>query len=357
MRRAAKREDDLGPRSVYAGCRANARERRLSRLADGASLDADRVALCTGHLPGTPCRIADDAARHPRFVAKPWAPDSLAAVRKADRVLIIGTGLTMADVLATLSRTGHEGSIVAVSPRGLFPCSQGSFADCPRLFEGARPATVLQLLRLLRAAVRDRDDRLDWQAVVDSLRLSLPEVWPTLPVRERVRAVRRLQPFWEVHRFRIAPQAADAVSRMAAQGTLRVQRARAIELGVRDGTLVARLRLPGGAMVDSPFDAVVLCAGASRNIRDNPLLAKLIDRGLAQEDEVGLGVRVDAFSRLIDASGAMQPDLFAFGPITRGTFGEMTGAPDIRRQIERVIPILTEARLPIHSAELQGVPG
>ena len=121
--------------------------------------------------------------------------------------------------------------------------------------------------------------------------------------------------------------------------------------------LVARLRLPGGAMVDSPFDAVVLCAGASRNIRDNPLLAKLIDRGLAQEDEVGLGVRVDAFSRLIDASGAMQPDLFAFGPITRGTFGEMTGAPDIRRQIERVIPILTEARLPIHSAELQGVPG
>jgi uncharacterized NAD(P)/FAD-binding protein YdhS len=64
---------------------------------------------------------------------------------------------------------------------------------------------------------------------------------------------------------------------------------------------------------------------------------------------------VDGFSRLIDARGAMQPDLFAFGPITRGTFGEMSGAPDILRQIERVIPILTKAKAPIQSAGLQAL--
>jgi uncharacterized NAD(P)/FAD-binding protein YdhS len=62
---------------------------------------------------------------------------------------------------------------------------------------------------------------------------------------------------------------------------------------------------------------------------------------------------VDGLSRLIDARGTTQPDLFAFGPITRGTFGEMTGAPDILRQIQRVAPTLTNANLPLQYAELK----
>ena len=335
-----------------------ARENRGFRLelADGSPLRADRVALCTGHAPGAPCRIGVGAAGHPRFIANPWAPDSLAAVGKGDRVLIVGTGLTMADVVSTFAHANHEGPVVAVSPRGLLPCQQGRFVDCSSLFEGVRPATALELLRLLRAAVRHRDDGLDWQAVVDALRRRLPEVWPALPALERVRAVRKLLPFWEIHRFRIAPQAAAAVARLAAHGTLTVVRAKVIEIDAQDGLLVARLRLPGGAIVEHVFDSVILCAGASRNIRDNRLLANLVDRGLAQGDDVGLGIRVDGFSRVIDARGAAQPDLFAFGPITRGTFGEMTGAPDIRRQIERVVPILTGAELPIQSGELEAFP-
>ena len=258
----------------------------------------------------------------------------------------------MADVIATLARADHQGPIVAVSPRGLLPCDQGRFVDRPHLFDGMRPTTALALLRELRAAVQHRDDGLDWQAIVDALRLRLPEIWPILPAPERVRAVRKLLPFWEVHRFRIAPQAAAAVARLMAQGTLTVERAKAIQVDAQDGLLVAPLMLPGGAIVERAFDSVIICAGASRNIRDNPLLANLVDRGLAQPDDVDLGVKVDEFSRSIDARGAPQPDLFAFGPITRGSFGEMTGAPDIRRQIERVVPVLTRANFPIQSSEL-----
>jgi uncharacterized NAD(P)/FAD-binding protein YdhS len=322
------------------------------KLADGTSLRADRVAICTGHVPSAPCSVREGAARHPRFIARPWASDSLAIVRRSDSVLIVGTGLTMVDVVATLARTDHQGPIVAISQRGLLPRGHGRFVDCP-LFEGVRPATALELLRLVRAEVRQRNGELDWQAVVDALRRRLPEVWPALPAPERIRAVRRLLHFWEVHRFRIAPQGAAAVARLTAQGTLTVQRARAIEVDAHAQSLLARLRLPDGTMVDRAFDSIILCSGASRNIRDNTLLANLIDRGLAQSDDVSLGLKVEGLSRLIDALGSMQSDLFAFGPITRGTFGEMTGAPDILRQIERVVPIVIEAKTPIPSDNLQ----
>jgi uncharacterized NAD(P)/FAD-binding protein YdhS len=319
------------------------------KLADGTSLRADRVAICTGHVPSAPCSVGEGATRHPRFIARPWASDSLAIVRRSDSVLIVGTGLTMVDVVATLARTDHQGPIVAISQRGLLPRGHGRFVDCHHLFEGVRPATALELLRLVRAEVRQRNGELDWQAVVDALRRRLPEVWPALPAPERIRAVRRLLHFWEVHRFRIAPQGAAAIARLTAQGTLTVQRAKAIEVDAGKESLLARLRLPDGTIVHRVFDSIIFCSGASRNIRDNLLLANLIDRRLAQADDVSLGLKVDGLCRLIDARGATQPNLFALGPITRGTFGEMTGAPDILGQIERVVPIFVEARAPIPS--------
>jgi uncharacterized NAD(P)/FAD-binding protein YdhS len=316
-------------------------------LEDGDSLHVDRVAICTGHKPGAPCRVSEDAARHPRFMANPWALDSLNALRKTDSVLIVGTGLTMVDVVATLARRDHRGPIAAVSSKGLLPCDHGQFVDGLDLFEGARPRSALELLRLLRTTIRQRDGEFDWQSIVDALRRCLPEIWPALPPRERLRVVRRLLPFWEVHRFRMAPQAAAVVARLTSQGRLAVQRARVIELDEQNGSLVARIRHPDGAIVEKAFDAIILCSGASRNIRDNLLLANLVDQGLAQADDVGLGLRVDGVSRLIDARGATQPDLFAFGPITRGTFGEMTGAPDILRQIERVVQTFVTKSLPV----------
>jgi uncharacterized NAD(P)/FAD-binding protein YdhS len=324
-------------------------------LADGASLRVDRVAICTGHVPRAPCSVREGAALHPRFIANPWVSGSLTAVGRSDSVLVIGTGLTMVDVVATLARADHQGSIVAISQRGLLPRGHGRFVDCAHLFEGVRPATALELLRLVRAEVRQRDGELDWQAIVDALRRRLPEIWPALPALERIRAVRRLMPFWEVHRFRIAPQGAAAVARLTAQGTLTVQRGRAIEVDAQGRLLVARLKLLDGGTVEREFDSIIVCSGASRNIRDNPLLGNLVDQGLTEADDVGLGLSVDALSRLIDARGATQPDLFAFGPITRGTFGEMTGVPDIMRQIERVVPVFTAARAPIPSDGLQAL--
>jgi uncharacterized NAD(P)/FAD-binding protein YdhS len=323
-------------------------------LEDASVLYADRVAICTGHTPGAPCRISDTAIRNPRLIANPWVSGSLAGVDPSSSVLIVGTGLTMVDVVATLARREHRGPILAVSPRGLLPREHGEFVDDLDPFEHARPSTAVELLQLLRSAVRRRGEN-DWQPIVDAFRRRLTRIWQALPPHERVRAVRRLLPFWEVHRFRIAPQGAAALARLRAQGRLAVQRARVIGLDEQSGSLVARLKLSGGPIAERAFDTVILCSGAPRGLRDNPLLDSLVRHGLAKLDDVQFGVEVDEISRLVDAHGAVQPDLFALGPVTRGTFGEMTGAPDILRQIERIIPILTEMRLPVGPVGLPAV--
>jgi uncharacterized NAD(P)/FAD-binding protein YdhS len=61
-----------------------------------------------------------------------------------------------------------------------------------------------------------------------------------------------------------------------------------------------------------------------------PLLRELIAGGAARPDSLGLGLDVTPTGALIDAKGKAARDLFAIGPITRGTFWEITAVPDIR---------------------------
>ncbi len=44
-------------------------------------------------------------------------------IDKEASVLIVGTGLSMADVVVSLAKHGHEGKVTAISRRGIIPKS------------------------------------------------------------------------------------------------------------------------------------------------------------------------------------------------------------------------------------------
>ena len=148
--------------------------------------------------------------------------------------------------------------------------------------------------------------------------------------------MRRLLPFWDVHRFRVAPQVHQALTAAIGDGRLVVEKAGVTAIDADGDALVVRLRRPGGALEERRFDAIVLCVGPNRDLTHNPLVRALLEAGLARPDPIGLGLDVDADSHLIARDGAIERNLIALGPMTRGTFGEMTGAPDIARHIERL---------------------
>ena len=306
-------------------------------LTDGAQIEADMVALCFGHaVPGLPCRVGEAVRANRKFVLDPWARDALAAIEPGDSVLVVGTGLTMADMVASLRERGHRGPITAISRRGLLPRGHGAFRnDIDILDEDEVPTTALGLLRLVRRRVRRDGAALGWHPIVDALRFKLPLVWSHLAPREKTRVMRRLLPFWEVHRFRIAPQIAAALDSAMAASALSIEKAGLTGLAEQDGRLVARLQPPAAAEVSRSFDAVVLCTGPEKDMRANPLVAALLAAGIARLDDLDLGLAVDPLSHVLDRDGQPWPDLLAFGPMTRGSFGEMTGAPDIAAHLER----------------------
>lgn len=85
----------------------------------GLQLKADLLVLAISHPPPSLPAQAEARRHHPALIANPWQPGALDAIAPHARVAVMGTGLTMADTVATLDRLGHRSSIVAFSRHGL----------------------------------------------------------------------------------------------------------------------------------------------------------------------------------------------------------------------------------------------
>ncbi len=303
------------------------------RFTDGTLAYYSQLVLAQTHAPpALYWPVGAEASASPNLIANPWDWDAIAAVPERAHVAILGTGLTMCDVVVTLRANGHRGNIEAISRRGLTPRVHGLFGMAFDLFgTEAPPDTAIGLLRLLRARIREAAAAgLGWHPVVDELRSRLPIYWRTLPLSERIKIARRLRAWWDVHRFRIAPQVHRLIAGGETEGWLAIHRGHVHGIdGNRDG-----LRLDWTPRHEqrreTGFDVIINCTGPDSDIARSagPMLRHALDAGFIRPDPLRIGIDVDADGRAIDRGGSAGASLWVAGPLARAVVGEATGLPE-----------------------------
>ena len=305
--------------------------------ADGRRLGVDFAMLCIGNFaPAIPRvggqAVGDDA----RYLGDPWDFDRLTRIAPDDSVLVLGTGLTMVDLVLTLAARGHRGKILALSRRGLLPHVHAATTAYPDFLGiSPAPATAVGLLRRIRAEVAQAaPDGVGWRSVFDAVRPHVQRLWQTLPEGERARFLRHLRTFWDIHRHRMAPTVAETIAALRRQGRLEIAAGRLRRLDPAESGLAALVDLKGGGERRIAADWLINCSGPQGDfarIRD-PLVRQLLASGTARPDPLRLGLDVGANLALIRGDGSASRRLFALGPPTRGVFWEITAVPDIRSQ-------------------------
>jgi uncharacterized NAD(P)/FAD-binding protein YdhS len=320
------------------------------RFDGGPDLTVDRVVLATGNGPPTPPALPDPSALgRPAYVADPWARDALSVVRPDDPVLLIGSGLTMVDVVASLDAQGHRGGVLALSRRGLSPQPHAPGGGTPLAWEVHGREGLAQSLRRFR---REARAAADWRDAFDGLRPHTQSLWKSLSEAERRRFLRHLRPWWDSHRHRMAPIIAERMAAHLASGRLRLAAGRLERLTPDGDKLVVRWRARGTPQIHSlTVGCAVNCTGPEGDPRRSPssLIQGLLRDGLARPDSLRLGLDVDPYGRILRADGAAHRNLFGIGPITRGALWEITAVPDIRIEAHRLARQLqTGAFAPAH---------
>lgn len=308
-------------------------------LENGAGLEARRVVLATGNLPARTPGGVDAAGLGNAYVNDPWASDSWLGQDPQAPVLLIGTGLTAVDVALLLRDSGHHGPLIAISRRGQTPRAHGEPAPVPPLAEPPT-ATPLAILRHLRL----QTDSIGWRAAIDQLRPHSQTLWRKMPPAEKQRFLRHARTWWDVHRHRMAPEVAARLEAMTADGSFRAVAGRFLSTRATATGAEVTVRRRDGGLERLEVGRIVNCTGPGELAgSDHPLVSTLLGSGLARADPLGMGVDTDHLGRVIGHGGALTSNLFAVGPLTRGSFWEITAVPDIRHQVWSLARLLSNA--------------
>jgi uncharacterized NAD(P)/FAD-binding protein YdhS len=301
-------------------------------LDDDSVLDAGDVVLATG-FPGRPAPPCAAPVDDPRVVADPWTPGAFDPPG-IERVVIIGTGLTMVDVALSLVERHPGVQIVAASRRGLVP--RTSRPGLPATIDPAElPEPGIGGRDLVHHVIGLGRRHEDWQAVIDNVRPRANDLWRALPYGEQAHILRRWFPWWNVHRHRTAPAVGERLAALLDRGQLRIVRSRvasAEDSGAGDGRLV--VRFAEAPIPDERADLLVNAAGPSDDlsVSGDAVVQRLLASGDVVIGPHRLGLAVDRAGRALGRDLAPTPGLWLVGALRRGTEWETTAVPEIRIQ-------------------------
>jgi uncharacterized NAD(P)/FAD-binding protein YdhS len=304
------------------------------RTEQGETFRAGLAVIATTHptagLPPELAPLLGDAG----LIVDPLAEGALAPVGRDERVLIVGAGLTAADLVAGLEAQGHRGTITMISRRGLRSRSHPQTpypGESDFVGDPARKAT--ELLARVRAAVTEATEAgRSWHPVFETLRLQGGDIWRALAPDARRRVARHLRPFWDAHRFRLAPQLDALLAAKLADGSLVLRKARLGAVARRGEALAVELRdLRRKTATTETFERIVVATGPAHGdiLRSQTFLGELAAHGALAPDPTGLGISASLDARAVGASGEPDATLFVAGPLARGAFGELMGLPHV----------------------------
>lgn len=304
-------------------------------LSGGQYLDVQKAVLALGNFPAilpAPLAVLDN-----RYVKDAWSADAIADLNPEDAILLVGTGLTMADAVVALHQQGFQGQIHTVSRHGLMPCSHKSTTPYPAFIDGeTAPKTARGLLHIVRQELREAlTQGHGWRAVIDAIRPIIPQLWQAMPLPEQKRFLRHVKAYWEVHRHRIAEGIAEILDAAMESGQLshyagRIQSCQEFENGVN----VKICERGTHEDIVLQVKRIVNCTGANCDYRrlQHPLVASLHEQRLIRPNRLSMGIDTASNGALIDADGNTSQMLYTLGTPRKGNLWETTAVPEIRSQ-------------------------
>jgi uncharacterized NAD(P)/FAD-binding protein YdhS len=325
------------------------RENNLYRviLKSENMLKVDKVIFAFGNFNPPRLRVTNEEFYESKFyIGNPWQQNILKTISASDPVLLIGSGLTMVDVVVNLILNSHSAKIYVISRHGLIPRTHNTPSRCVSELPKNLFNNLEELLNWIKSEILKSAPQGDsWRSVIDSLRNDTQLIWKKLPTGEKKKFLRHLRPYWDVHRHRMPAESASYISQVLHSRQLQIIPARINDFIIEEDFANVYFRLSNDkSQMKLKVKKVINCTGPESNFNriDKPLIKNLLRNGLITTDELKLGLLNDADGKLIDKNGTTNKDLFLIGPPRKSTLWESVALRELRQQAEKLAKVLNQ---------------
>ena len=153
-------------------------------------------------------------------------------------------------------------------------------------------------------------------------------------MEERQLFLKKYSADWNVIRHRIAGPIHDAITDALDCGQLTITPATIESLASGEHGIEIQMVNRDGSSDRIEGDLVINCTGPKSRFSDSalPLYRNLFERGLAQPDEMDMGIAVTDNFTVVGKDDTPTPFMYAIGPILKGTLWESIAVPELRQQ-------------------------
>ncbi|HXB11387.1 MAG TPA: FAD/NAD(P)-binding protein, partial [Bacteroidia bacterium] len=318
------------------------------------TIDADKIILCTGNFPpGDVPGLPQSVRESKNYISHPWGGFDVNRLSSRESILMVGSGLTMLDLVLSLNHNDHIGKITVISRRGLLPLPHGIAEPYELSKVPSGNLNTSQLLTWVKDEVELAESNgKSWRAVTDAIRPYIQQLWGGLSLDEKKKFLRHLRPFWEIHRHKMPVESLTILNRMKQDGRLQIIAGR-----IKDAALEGhKVRVTYAARNSSELkhitaDHIINCTGPETEYRKlrSSLFNSLVENKLAEPDELSLGLKATKQGFIIDAKGNENSDIAVVGPPAKGVLWECTALREIREQAALVVQNILSAKSTLHS--------
>lgn len=298
---------------------------------------ATKAVLAIGNfLPAHPRSSRTDFIHSENYFQQAFSKKLIAKSLSKKTVTIIGSGLTMIDVVLSLYHHHYKGKIYVISPHGYLPQAHSKFplAIVTPFVDETKKYRLLELVTIVNKQFKK--NKLNWHAVIDSLRPHLQYLWQQFSVEDKQQFLRHLRHRWGVARHRAPSESMAIIHQLIEAQELQVIKGRVVSIDVTTPhSFNIHFKNFEHHLSEFETDCIINCTGPESNFEkvEIPFIKNLLQSNMIEVDAIKYGIKANE-------KGEISENFYTLGPPLKGMLWESTAIPEIRVQANNLARLL-----------------
>jgi uncharacterized NAD(P)/FAD-binding protein YdhS len=317
-------------------------------LASGENIYCNKVLLALGNFSPSPVGgISSQIKFHTGYHSDPWKETVFNNLEPTENIFIIGSGLTMVDMVMTLSKLNHLGKILAVSTHGFLPQAHEKTIPYTDFYADLKNCNSVNSLtiKMHRHIARAARKGINWRAVVDAIRPHTQVLWLHLSMSERKEFMDKIRHIWGVARHRIPAESYTILNNIIEKGQMELKAGRVVQITQQKNKLLVDYKLRVNQKTEHFLaDRIINCTGPESDYGkvSMTLVQQLLRNKIIQCDPLRLGINAAPDGRVVNEHNIPSDKIYTIGPCMKGILWECTAVPEIRDQSLAIAQKLAE---------------